>query len=44
VRIRRSWIAWVAEGRTGANILAPCVGNRHGSYKPFGGPDWDLDL
>ncbi|KAK1922895.1 ketose-bisphosphate aldolase [Papiliotrema laurentii] len=29
---------------TGANVLAPCVGNRHGSYKPFGGPDWDLDL
>lgn len=33
--------------RTGAHILAPCVGNRHGSYKPFkGGPEsqWDLKL
>lgn len=32
--------------RTGANILAPCVGNRHGSYKPFGGADgqWDMGL
>jgi len=31
---------------TGAHILAPCVGNRHGSYKPFGGADgqWDFDL
>jgi len=29
---------------TGANILAPCVGNRHGSYKPFGGPQWRMDL
>jgi len=33
--------------QTGAHILAPCVGNRHGSYKPFkGGPEsqWDLKL
>jgi len=29
---------------TGANILAPCVGNRHGSYVPFGGPSWRMDL
>lgn len=32
--------------QTGAHILAPCVGNRHGSYKPFGGADgqWDMEL
>jgi len=33
--------------QTGAHILAPCVGNRHGSYKPFeGGPEsqWNLEL
>lgn len=43
----KTWFGWSLTARTGAHILAPCVGNRHGSYKPFpGGPEsqWDLKL
>ena len=30
--------------RTGAHILAPCIANRHGSYNPFGGPNFRQDM